>query len=304
MFQSKKEFFAQDVRTFSLEEMIRLINNVNLDKDIVVIDNWVATNSFSQTPMRVDGLLIILCTSGRGRLGIDLREYDITPDTLVIIQPNNYIHLYEYQPDTQAYILACSPKILKEIRPRLTDMLPLLLRQRTEPVTHLSLEEASTIRDSFRFITTKLAVGSPQFLHSKMVCLLQATLIELIDILDMKKESATANGSRKEELMAKFILAVGEEFRQHREVSYYAQKLCITPKHLTSVSKVVSGRTAGEWIENFVTMEAKVLLKTTNLTIQEISVLLNFANQSFFGKYFKHQTGMTPSDFRRKVSND
>ncbi len=100
--------------------------------------------------------------------------------------------------------------------------------------------------------------------------------------------------------MAKFILAVSEHFRTERQVSFYAHKLCITPKHLSSVIKEISGRTASDWIENYVVMEAKVLLKTTDMTIQEIAVYLNFANQSFFGKYFKHHTGVSPTTYRKQ----
>lgn len=102
--------------------------------------------------------------------------------------------------------------------------------------------------------------------------------------------------------MAKFIIAVSESFRERREVSWYAERLCITPKHLSAVCKETSGRTAGEWIESYVTMEAKVLLKSTDMTIQEIAAKLNFANQSFFGKYFKHQTGLSPTAYRRENS--
>ena len=76
--------------------------------------------------------------------------------------------------------------------------------------------------------------------------------------------------------MAKFILAVSEEFRTQRQVAYYARKFYITPKHLSAVVKEISGRTAGDWIENYVVMEAKVLLKTTDKTIQEITLMLNF----------------------------
>ena len=99
--------------------------------------------------------------------------------------------------------------------------------------------------------------------------------------------------------MAKCILAVSEAFREERQVASSAHKRCITPKQLSSVVKEISGRTAGDWIENYVVMEAKVLLKTTDMTIQEIAAYLNFANQSFFGKYFKHQTGVSPSVYRK-----
>ena len=101
--------------------------------------------------------------------------------------------------------------------------------------------------------------------------------------------------------MAKFVLAVSENFKSERQVSYYADRLCVSPKHLSAVAKELSGMTAGEWIERYVVMEAKMLLKSTNLSVQEISNRLNFSNQSFFGKYFKHQTGFSPSEYRNQA---
>ncbi len=85
-------------------------------------------------------------------------------------------------------------------------------------------------------------------------------------------------------------------------MAFYAGKLFVTPKHLSAVLKEVSDKTAGEWIDQRVILEAKVLLRSTGLNIQEISAMLNFANQSFFGKYFRHLTGMSPRDYRSKLS--
>ncbi len=87
-----------------------------------------------------------------------------------------------------------------------------------------------------------------------------------------------------------------------RSVTFYADKLFVTPKHLSAVLKEISEKTAGEWIDLRVILEAKLLLRSTGLNIQEISTKLNFANQSFFGKYFKHLTGMSPRDYRAKLS--
>ena len=85
-------------------------------------------------------------------------------------------------------------------------------------------------------------------------------------------------------------------------MNFYADKLFVTPKHLSAVLKEISGRTAGEWIDHRVILEAKMLLRTTGMNIQEISLALNFSNQSFFGKYFKHLTGISPRDYRSKLS--
>ena len=121
-----------------------------------------------------------------------------------------------------------------------------------------------------------------------------------MDIQCHRQQVTRQYKTRKEEIMAKFILLVSENFREQRQVSFYSDQLCVTSKHLSAVVKEISGRTAGDWIENYVTVEAKVLLRSTDMTIQEIATRLNFSNQSFFGKYFKHQTGLSPTEYRKQ----
>lgn len=106
--------------------------------------------------------------------------------------------------------------------------------------------------------------------------------------------------SRKEDLFERFIRAVSESYKEERSVSYYADKMFLTAKHLSTVVKEISGKTAGEWIDSLVVLEAKALLKSSEMSIQEIADELHFANQSFFGKYFKHHTGMSPKEYRRQ----
>ena len=101
-------------------------------------------------------------------------------------------------------------------------------------------------------------------------------------------------------MFERFIRAVSESYKEERSVSYYADKMFLTAKHLSTVVKEISGKTAGEWIDSFVILESKALLKSSELSIQEIADELHFANQSFFGKYFKHHTGMSPKEYRRQ----
>jgi AraC-like DNA-binding protein len=79
---------------------------------------------------------------------------------------------------------------------------------------------------------------------------------------------------------------------------FYADKMHLSPKYLSAVVKKVSGQTPSNWIDGLVIMEAKNLLKYSEMNIQEIAYQMNFPNQSFFGKYFKQRTGMTPSTYR------
>ncbi|MDE6298487.1 MAG: helix-turn-helix domain-containing protein [Muribaculaceae bacterium] len=283
----------------SLGKIAHSVNNDNLDEEVVVFDHTLTIDKDDFYPLRIDALVIALCTDGKGKIGIDLREYELQKNSLIVIQPKNYIYLSEFSDDFKCSILACSHHVVEDVLPKLTDILPLLMHHRTEPVSNLSDSEAEEIMKYVDFLRKKLRMGPTPFIKQKVLCLLQAALYEMMEIQQKNSKDTDSPRSRKEEIMARFILAVSENFRTERQVSFYAHKLFITPKHLSSVVKEISGRTAGDWIENYVVMEAKALLKTTDFTIQEIAVRLNFANQSFFGKYFKHHTGYSPTSYRK-----
>lgn len=284
----------------SLRQIASTINNDNLNEEILVFDNESRFEKDDVFPIRIDALVIALVTSGSGKIGIDLREYELKKNTLIVIQPRNYIYLSNYSDDFRCEAVACSGHVVEDVLPKLTDLLPLLMHHRMEPVTQLTQEEADGLNHFYNFLRVKFRGPRTPFLKQKALCMLQAALYEMMDINTKNASQDTTARTRKEEIMAKFILAVSENFRLNRQVAFYAHKLFITPKHLSSVVKEISGRTAGDWIENYVIMEAKVLLKTTDMTIQEIAVYLNFANQSFFGKYFKHHTGVSPTSYRKK----
>ena len=89
-----------------------------------------------------------------------------------------------------------------------------------------------------------------------------------------------------------------EHHRKERRVDFYAEQLFLSPKHFSTVVKKVSGKTAGEWIDEYVILEAKALLKYSVMSIQEVAYFMNFPNPSFFGKYFKHHTGLSPSEYK------
>ncbi len=116
------------------------------------------------------------------------------------------------------------------------------------------------------------------------------------------QNSVLAQGTgRREDIFNKFITAVENNYKKERNVTFYADKLCISPKYLSSVIHEVSGRYATDWINGYVILEAKVLLRRSDINIKEVCSMLNFSNQSFFAKYFKQHTGFTPKEFRNKA---
>ena len=115
-----------------------------------------------------------------------------------------------------------------------------------------------------------------------------------------QKHIETTKQTRQEVLVEQFTNLVHENYRRERETAFYAERLNLTPKYLSQVVKTATGKTASEWINDFVILEVKALLKSTNMTIQQICYELNFSSQSFFGKYFKRIAGMSPKMYREK----
>jgi AraC-like DNA-binding protein len=115
---------------------------------------------------------------------------------------------------------------------------------------------------------------------------------------EARKNTETERTARLNQVFERFIALVNEYHCSERGMAFYADKLCLTPKYLSKLIKQASGKSAPEWIDNFVILEAKNLLKYTNLAIKEIVFQLHFPNQSVFYKFFKAHTGMTPSEYR------
>lgn len=99
--------------------------------------------------------------------------------------------------------------------------------------------------------------------------------------------------------MGNFMDLIRTHYKEHRGAEFYADKLCLTPKYLTKVIKENSGKSANDWIDDYVVLEAKALLKSTNMTIQQISDELNFPSQSFFDKFFKRHVGVSPKEYKK-----
>ena len=105
--------------------------------------------------------------------------------------------------------------------------------------------------------------------------------------------------SRQEQIFNMFLECLNNNYKKERSLTFYANQLCLSPKHMSRCIVSFSGRPATEWIRNLVILEAKVLLRTRKYTIQQICYMLNFPNASFFGKYFKEAVGISPKQYQQ-----
>ena len=246
-----------------------------------------------------DQLTIILCTGGRKELQINFADYTLTPGSLTFIYPNSMWQPLATSSDFEAHYFSIQGTSAKEWNAfiDLDTVFSLSSYIAKHPHTQLSLDETQVMTQYLNLLKSRYEANAQAII---IRFILSAFTLELNRIFTAREKSDRSKISRQEDILWKFLTLLKQYHKEERTVNFYADKMCISPKHLSSVIKQMSHKTAHELIADFVTMTAKRLLKTTTMSIQEISDELNFANQSFFGKFFKQNTGQSPSAYRRK----
>lgn len=165
----------------------------------------------------------------------------------------------------------------------------------------MNKEGIQSMLSFFLLIRQKISETDHRFRRDTVRALMQAFVYDAGNMIwhIIQSDTNTAQNRRSEEIFMKFIQMVEKNFRNERRVTWYAEQLSITPKYLSEVIRQISRETPSKWIDDFVTLELRVLLKNSNLSIKEIAERMHFPNQSFLGKFFKEHVGMSPKEYRK-----
>ncbi|MBO5687713.1 MAG: AraC family transcriptional regulator [Alistipes sp.] len=243
-------------------------------------------------PIKLSPATITICTAGRCKLRINLREYEIVNPMLVTVMPGQIIETLDISPDFTAYSIAVSKRFIDMIN--LPGWQSTYLDIYNRPVTALNDEQLQGFRIFFNTLHRAASNTSNPFR-----LLVIENLIRAFYYGGSNTESCIEQPSLyKNNVVQRFMELAQEHHQRERLIGFYADKLCITPKYLSKLVKENTGRSAGEWIESYVILEARAMLQSPNMSIQQIAAALNFPNQSFFGKYFKRVTGISPKQYR------
>ena len=174
----------------------------------------------------------------------------------------------------------------------------LMIKAKQQPIIKLSPFEYNNIQQSFNFLISKIKTSVENPYNIQIVQNALLTLAYECVGVTTKSDNIEPPSSKKEALFNSFINLISQNHKQEHSVTYYAEKLFITPKYLARVVDEISHKPAKRWIDEYITLEAKMMLRSTQKTIQGISDELNFPDMSFFGKFFKRMTGMSPKAYR------
>ena len=273
--------------------------SVFLDNDLLLTEH-INKAPMPTEPRKMNFILIGLCTKGRIKYQLDTQEMIITPGDILIVSERHIVDHYEPSPDMEGLCMMMSVNFFHEIIQNVRDVNSLFLFARKHPVLSLTPKEQESFKEYFHVIQQKIGDEGNYFRKDLIRTLLLAMFYDVGNIIHSMKESDNEKAqSRGEAIFATFIKLVEAHYRQERRVGWYAQQLCISPKYLSEMVKNVSLRTPNEWIDNYVTMELRVILKNSSKSIKQIALEMNFPNQSFLGKYFKEHVGMSPSKYRK-----
>lgn len=290
------------INSFTLAELIDLAGEQRQG----LMRECITASSDSQMqvfrfPCRIDAFIIGVGTEGETSVSFNLHEFRLKKDSMFIFTPKNILQVNSQQ-YFKADVIAISPDFMRRINIDIKNMMPLFLKFVENPTLALTPEESRSMRGMIAQIERETRGPETHFWFDIVSGLIAATIYKVGDImyhyLAEHPEGQNNSHNRAEEYFKQFTHLLGEHFREERSVGFYARQLCITPKYLTTLIKRISGQSVSEWIDNYVILEAKTLLKYSTMSIQEIAYYLNFPNQSFFGSYFKRNTGMSPSQYK------
>lgn len=247
------------------------------------------------TPVKFSSFTSIFLRKGRCKASINLMEYDIEAPCIVNVWGSHILQPSEFSADFEAAFLVIDNNIKEEIFSGLvnTAYRTIVNCFPVVPIPEEDVSDFSALYDRLRHIS---GLTDNPFLSKVVV----HTILSFFFTTAYKsyRNMVATNPEPQGHLVDLFIQLVQKNFKKERFLEYYASKLDVTPKHLSRSVKKQTGYTAVEWIERFVILEAKAMLKSSSMNIQQIADELNFPSHSFFGKYFKKYVGMTPTEFR------
>lgn len=241
------------------------------------------------------GIIFVLTVKGEAVVEIDNRPCSLLPGTFLSVLPGHLLTIREDIADFSYRILAFTFDFMADYPYMLRSCISEQMEK--NPCMRLSEEEMLSLMDTYSMICRHY----PRTLHASYREILRSlAFIFTAEVSNLyASQPVRTTTSRTEEITDGFFHCLHEHFSTSRETAFYAGKLCITPKYLTKVIKQVTGQMPSYWIADFTVREAKALLRTTTLTASQVSDRLNFADSSFFARYFKRHAGLSPKAYRK-----
>lgn len=289
----------------TMQTFLQIGGNMSSYGGVILFDNYEDSTDtqeaqlpFVSKPMKMQSNVIVVCRKGFLEYRLDCgKTLTIHSGDLVFCKQGLIVEFLGASSDVRIMFIAISQDYIMSL-------------ERFMPHSDSSLSMSFTPSEEFmedintHYLLIKASIENTDssFRESIIHSYIYIILVKLITAYNkwtgnrIQERSAV---NRQTEIYRRFVSLVKDNFKQHRNVEYYASELFISSGHLSRVIKSISGKTIGAWIKDYVILEAKIMLQSSDMTISQISDYLNFPNSSFFSRYFHANTGMTPGQYRK-----
>lgn len=270
-------------------------------------EDWLAGTDISKEllglyknyPVRLKCEIMALCMEGEIEASVNLNHITVNKNDIITLMPGSIFQINDLNGDLKIYFVGFSSKYV-ENNDKAKILLDAIYSTLGKPKISLSDKGAMMTEKYFKLLIDIYEM-SDEKLKLEIADNIFADTHKGISLIYKKKtDNENITSSKSEQLCKAFTQLVMQHYNDNRNVAWYAEKLGITHAHLCSIVKQSTGKTCADIISSMVIMDAKSQLKSTHQSIQVISDSLNFANMSFFGKYFKRHVGMSPLEYRNK----
>ena len=272
-----------------------------IDNDLIIYSD-VKELPFKEDVLKTTMVTVGVCFKGRMQLDINDSPYQVKPNDILICPPNAYIKNAWLSPDFECDILCLSIRVVTDFIPenRLWDKINMLSAY---PIIHVDNENLHIFELCMKMLKEKLQASVSRYKKEIIYSIVKTYLLELLENINLN-EPPQKEFSRKEILFKNFMKLISSQIIKPRSLSWYSDKLYVTPKHLSTVCKEVSGKTAFAWINEYIINDVKHSLLNSDMSIKEIADYYNFPNASFFGKYVRQHTGYSPGEYRNRLIDE
>ena len=250
-------------------------------------------------PVRLDGGAILICRNGSARLTVDVRTFTLIEGSEMVIMPGKILAIDNVSDNFIVEYVLFSRDLFEEASYRMDlAFFKFLAENPFYQHNEISLDRFDRWLSSVRRICDD---REHMFRDTIMRNLLQNMLLTVCDALRRHNITITdEHTGRQGELFQKYVTLVRENFREQHNVAYYAAQMFITTRYLSTIVRSVSGDSPKDVIDRMIVLEMKVLLRSTNMSVQEIASRLHFPDQSYMGRYFRKHTGQAPTEYRNR----
>ena len=267
---------------------------------------WVrelTAGELTSEPIHLNCTLIALCTRGTAVFSIDMKDHEIVPGSEAFLLSDIVFCVRHTSPDFTVRMFIFSREISNQALMRFDSIF--FNRVYENPIYRNRSGGEDKVQAYFTILND--IQSDPHNSHRSLIAmnLLRAFSLDIYDKVQRHAagEPQSSPNSRREEIYGRFMNLVNAECHRHRDVAWYAGRLCITPRYLAGITRSVSGDSPKGLIDYVLVQEIKILLTFSEMPLQEIADRLNFPDQSYLGRFFRRQAGMSPSDYRRSLQD-